>query len=76
MKKEGKTTRPFKYNLNKIPYDYRMQVMNRFKELDLEDRFPEELRTEVSNTTGGSDQNHPKGKEMQRGKLAVEQVLQ
>ena len=53
-----------------------MQVMNRFKELDLEDRFPEELRTEVSNTTGGSDQNHPKGKEMQRGKLAVEQVLQ
>ena len=41
-----------------------MQVMNRFKELDLEDRFPEELRTEVSNTTGGSDQNHPKGKDI------------
>ena len=49
-----------------------MEVMNRFKELDLEDRFPEELHTEVSNTTEGSDQNHPKGKEMQRGKLAVE----
>ena len=72
LKKEGKTTRPFKYNLNKIPYDYRMEVMNRFKELDLEDRFPEELHTEVSNTTEGSDQNHPKGKEMQRGKLVVE----
>ena len=44
LKKEGKTTRPFEYNLNKIPYDYRMEVMNRFKELDLEDRFPEEFQ--------------------------------
>ena len=62
--------------VNKLNLIVTVEVTNRFKELDLEDRFPEELRTEVSNTTGGSDQNHPKGKEMQRGKLAVEQVLQ
>ena len=47
MKKEGKTTRPFKYDLNKIPYDYTMEVMNRFKELDLVDRFPEEFPEEL-----------------------------
>ena len=37
MKKVGRTTRPFRYDLNQIPYDYTMEVMNRFKELDLVD---------------------------------------
>ena len=47
MKKVGKTTRPFKYDLNQIPYDYTVEVRNRFKELDLIDRVPEELWIEV-----------------------------
>ena len=46
MKKVGKTSRPFRYNLNRIPYDYTMEVTNRFKGLDLIDRVPEELWTE------------------------------
>ena len=50
MKKVGKTTGPFRYDLNQIPYDYTMEVMNRFKGLDLVDRVPEELWTEVCNT--------------------------
>ena len=47
MKKVGKTTRPFKYDLNQIPYDYTVVVRNRFKGLDLLDRVPDELWTEV-----------------------------
>ena len=47
MKKVGKTTRPFRYDLNQIPYDYTVKVTNRFKGLDLIDRVPEELWTEV-----------------------------
>ena len=47
MKKLGKTTRPFRYDLNQIPYDYTVEVMNRFKGLDLVDRVPEELWMEV-----------------------------
>ena len=47
MKKEGETTRPCRYDLNQIPYDYTMEVTNRFKGLDLIDRVPEELWTEV-----------------------------
>ena len=46
MKKVGKTTRPFRYDLNQIPYDYTVEVRNRFKGLDLMDRVPE-LWTEV-----------------------------
>ena len=45
--KKGKTTRPFRYNLNQILYDYTMEVRNRFKGLDLIDRVPEELCLEV-----------------------------
>ena len=45
----GKTTRLFGYKLNQIPYDYTEEVMNRFKRLDLVDRVPEELCTEVCN---------------------------
>ena len=41
MKKVGKTTRPFRYDLNQIPYDYTVEVRNRFKDLDLIDRVPD-----------------------------------
>ena len=47
MKKLGKTTRPFRYDLNQIPYHYTVEVRNRFKGLDLIDRVPDELWTEV-----------------------------
>ena len=47
MKKVGKTTRPFGYDLNQIPYDYTVEVTNRFKGLDLIDKLPEKLWREV-----------------------------
>ena len=47
MKKVRKTTRPFRYDLNQIPYDYTMEVRNRFKGLDLIDRVPDELWNEI-----------------------------
>ena len=49
MKKVGKTTRPFTYDLNQIPYDYTVEVRNRFKGLDLIDRVPDELWTAAKN---------------------------
>ena len=54
LKKVEKTTRPFKYDLNQISYDYTVEVMNRFKGIDLVHRVPEELWTKV-HFTGGSD---------------------
>ena len=50
LKKIGKTTRPFRHDLNQIPYDYTVEVRNRFKGLDLIDRVPEELWVEVRDT--------------------------
>ena len=50
LKKVGKTTRPFRYDLNQIPYNYTVEVKNRFKGLDLIDRVPEELWTDVHDT--------------------------
>ena len=47
MKKVGKTIRPFRYDLNQIPYDYTVEVRNRFNRLDLIDRMPDELWNEV-----------------------------
>ena len=47
LKKVGKTTRPFRYDLNQIPYDYTVEVRHRFKGIDLIDRVPDELWTEV-----------------------------
>ena len=47
LKKVGKTTRPFRYDLNQIPYDYTVEVRNRFKGLDLIDRVPDELWNQV-----------------------------
>ena len=50
MKKAGKTARPFRYDLNQIPYDYTVEVRNRYKGLDLIDRVPDELWSEVHDT--------------------------
>ena len=66
-KKVEKTTRPFRYDLNQIPYDYTVEVMNRFRGLDLVDRIPEELWTEVHKIVQCySDQNYPKEKNIRR----------
>ena len=71
-KKIGKTTRPFRYDLNQIPYNYTVEVRNRFKGLDLIDRVPKELWTGGSwHCTGGRDQDHPQEKEIQKGKMVV-----
>ena len=50
MKKVGKTIRPFRYDINQIPYDYKVEVTNRLKGLDLIDRVPEKLLMEVCDT--------------------------
>ena len=71
MKKVGKTTKPFRYDLNQIPYDYTVEVRNRFKGLDLIDRVPDELWREVCDIVQETDQDHPHGKEMQKSKMAV-----
>ena len=71
MKKVGKTARPFRYDLNQIPYDYTVGVRNRFKGLDLIDRVPDELWMEVCDTIGDRDQDHTHGKELQKGKMVV-----
>ena len=55
MKKEGKTTRSFRYDLNQIPYDYTVEVRNRFKGLDMIDRVPDELWNEVCDIVQEAD---------------------
>ena len=63
LKKVGKTTRPFRYDLNEIPYNYTVEVTNRFKGLDLIDRLPDELWTEVRDIVQEAViKNVPKGK--------------
>ena len=52
LKKVGETNRPFRYDLNEIPYDYTVEVTNRLKRLDLIDRVPEELWMEVHDIEG------------------------
>ena len=70
MKKAGKTTIPFRYDLSQILYDYTVEVTNRFKDLDLIDRGPEELwRGGLRHYTVGGNQNHPHEEEMQKGKI-------
>ena len=74
MKKVGKTTRSFRYDLSQIPYDYAVEVRNRFKGLDLIDRVPEELWMEVCDIVQGAViKTIPKKKEkdMQKGKMVV-----
>ena len=69
LKKVGKTTRPFRYDLHQIPYDYTVEVRNRLKGLDLIDRVPDELWMEVC--TGDKNQEHPQEKEIHKSKMAV-----
>ena len=72
MKKVEKTTRPLRYDPNQIPYDYTVEVRNRFKGLDMIDRVPDELWTEVRDIVQETrDQDHAHGKEMQKSKMAV-----
>ena len=72
MKKVEKTTRPFRYVLNQIPYDHTVQVRNRFKGLDLIDRLPDELWTEVRKPIQESVvKTNPKKKKCKKGKMVV-----
>ena len=72
LKKVGKTTRPFRYDLNHIPYDYTVEVRNRFKGLDLIDRVPEELWMEVRDIVQEAGiKTIPKKKKCNKGKMAV-----
>ena len=75
MKKVGKTTRLFRYDLNQIPYDYMVKVRNRFKGLDLIDRVPEELWTEVRDTVQQTGSIIPKKKKCEKAKWLSEDAL-
>ena len=75
LKKVGKTTRPFRYDLNQISYGYTVEVRNRFKGLDLIDRVPEELWTEV-HCIGGRNQDHTEEKKCKKAKWLSEEALQ
>ena len=76
MKKVGKTTRPFRYDLTQLPYDYTVEVRNRFKELDLIDRVPGELWTEVHDTVQETGiKTVPKKKKCKRATWLSEEAL-
>ena len=77
MKKVGKTTRPFRHDLNQIHYDYTVEVTNRFKGLDLIDRVPEELWMEICDTVEESGiKTIPKKKKCKKAKQLSEEALQ
>ena len=76
LKKVGKTIRPFGYDLNQAPYDYTVEVRNRFKELDLTDRMPEELWTEVHNIVQVTVIKTIPKKKLKKAKWLSEEVLQ
>ena len=77
LKKVGKTTRPFRYDLNQIPYDCTVEVRNRFKELDLIDRVPIELWTEVCNTAQEAEiKTISKKRKCNKAKWLSEEALQ
>ena len=72
MKKVGKTTRPFRYDLNQIPYGYTVEVRNRFTGLDLIDRMPEELWMEVPDIAQETGiKTIPMEKKCKKSKMAV-----
>ena len=72
MKHVGKTTRPFRYDVNQIPYDYTVEVTNIIKGLDLIDRVPEELCMEVHDIVQEAViKTIRKKKEIQKGKMVV-----
>ena len=69
LKKVGKTTKQFRYDLNQIPYDYTMEVRNRFKGVNLIDRVPEELWTDIHDTVQEAGSKIiPKGKKGKKAK--------
>ena len=77
LKKVGKIARPFRYYLNQIPYDYTVEVRNRFKGLDLIDRVPDELCTEVSDTVQETGiKTIPKKKKCKKAKWLSGEALQ
>ena len=77
LKKVGKTTRPFRYDLNQIPYNYTVEVRNRFKGLDLIDKLPEELWTQVRDIVQETGiKTIPKQKECKKAKWLSEEALQ
>ena len=76
LKKVGKTSRPFRYNLNQIPYDYKVEVTNRIKGLDLIDRVPEELGMEVHNTVQEAMTKTIPRKKKYKAKWLSEEALQ
>ena len=77
MKKVGKTTRPFRYDLNQIPYEYTVEVRNRFKGLDLKDRVPDELWTEVRDIVQETGiKTIPMEKKCKKAKWLSEEALQ
>ena len=77
MKKVGKTSRPFRYDLNQIPYNYTMEVTNRFKGLELTDRVPEELWTEVHDIVQKAViKTIPKRKKFKKAKWLSVEALQ
>jgi len=77
LKKVGKTTRPFRYDLNQIPYDYTVEVRNRFKGLDLIDRVPDELWTEVRDIVHETGiKTIPKKKKCKKAKWLPGETLQ
>jgi len=77
LKKVGKTTRPLRYDLNQIPYDYTVEVTNRFKGLDLRDRVPDELWTEVCDIVQEAVMKTiPKKKKCKKAKWLSEEDLQ
>ena len=71
LEKVEEATRPFRYDLNQIPYDYTVDVRNRFKGLDMIDRVPDELWMDVHDIVQETGINHPQEKEMQKSKMAV-----
>jgi len=77
LKKVGKTTRPFRYDLNQIPYNYTVEVRNRFKGLDLIDRVPDELWMEVHDIAQETGiKTIPKKKKCKKAKWPPEEALQ
>ena len=77
LTKVGKTTRPFRHDLNQIPYDYTEEMKNRFKGLDLRNRVPEELWSEVHNTVQEAvTKTIPKKKKCKKAKWLFEDVLE
>ena len=76
MKKVGKTTKPFRYDLNQIDYDYTVEVRNRFKGLDLIDRVTEELWTEVHDIVEEAGiKTIPKKKKCKKNALVIANTL-